>query len=75
MNRQTVQSSMIRSWAFDEAVGVLELEFTNGRVYQYADVPLFLAKGFEVAASKGQYFLSRIEDRYRSEEIHPKVVG
>ena len=69
MNRQPVESSMIRAWAFDAATAVLEIEFTNGRVYQYANVPEFLAKGFEVARSKGQFFLTRIDNRFPAEEV------
>ncbi len=69
MNRQPVNSSMIRAWAFDAAGGVLEIEFTNGRVYEYADVPEFLAKGFELASSKGHFFLTRIDNRFKAEEI------
>ncbi|MEO8677419.1 MAG: KTSC domain-containing protein [Vicinamibacterales bacterium] len=69
MERRAVQSSMIRSWAFDEPSGILELEFTNGRIYQYTNVPEFLAKGFDVAASKGQYFQSRIDGRYAAQEV------
>jgi hypothetical protein len=71
MVRQSVQSSMIKAWAFDSETGVMELEFTNGRIYQYADVPAFLARGFAAATSKGQFFLSRIDDRYNVEEVHP----
>jgi hypothetical protein len=61
---------MVKAWAFDAATDTLEIEFTNGRIYQYAGVPAFLAKGFEVAASKGQFFLSRIDGRFRAEEVH-----
>jgi hypothetical protein len=75
MERQAVQSSMIRSWAFDANAEVLELEFTNGRVYRYQGVPEFLARGFEVASSKGQFFLSRIGTRYPFEEVHSSAPG
>jgi hypothetical protein len=70
MNRQSVQSSMVKAWAFDPMTETLEIEFTNGRIYQYAGVPAFLAKGFELAASKGEFFMSRIDRRFRGEEIH-----
>jgi hypothetical protein len=72
MNRQPVLSSMIRAWAFDPASSVLEIEFQNGRIYEYREVPEFLARGFAAAQSKGQFFLSRIADRYTCEEISPE---
>jgi len=72
MNRQPVQSSMVKAWAFDDVTETLEIEFRNGRIYQYAGVPAFLAKGFDVAASKGQFFLSRIDGRFRAQEVQPQ---
>jgi hypothetical protein len=69
MNRVAVRSSMIRAWAFNDDTGVLELEFTNGRVYQYQGVPSFIAKGFEVSRSKGRFFLTRIDKRYPNQEV------
>ena len=69
MIRQSVSSEMIKTWAFDPASLILELEFHNGRVYRYVDVPEFLAKGFEVAQSKGRFFQTRIDGRFQAEEI------
>ncbi len=60
---------MIRAWAFDATRSVLEIEFQNGRIYEYRDVPEFLAKGFALAESKGHFFQSRIADRYKCEEV------
>lgn len=62
---------MIKAWAFDREANVMEIEFTNGRVYQYDGVPEFMAKGFELASSKGRFFQSRIVDRYVAREVHP----
>lgn len=70
MVRQQVNSAMIRAWAFDPTRKVLELEFMNGRIYQYSGFPTFLAKGFELAPSKGEFFLTRIDDRYEAAEVH-----
>jgi len=69
MNRQPVESSMIKAWAFDPLSLVLEIEFQNGRIYQYAEVPQFLAKGFEVARSKGEFFQKRIDGRFSADEV------
>jgi hypothetical protein len=53
MKRETVLSSAIRAVGFDPQSQTLEVEFTNGRVYRYFDVPEFLHRGFMVAQSKG----------------------
>lgn len=69
LRRQPVESSMIKSWSYDPSGSAMVIEFTNGRIYRYREVPEFLAKGFKVAESKGEYFLSRIDKRFPTEEI------
>jgi KTSC domain len=65
MDRIPITSSRIRSVRFDRASLTLEIEFTNGRVYQYLDVPEPVYLGLLKAASGGRYFLDRIRDTYR----------
>jgi hypothetical protein len=69
MQRQDVRSTMISSWGFDHAQQILEIEFTNRRVYQYANVPAFLARGLAAAGSKGAFFRSRIEGRFPAIDV------
>lgn len=69
MERQPVRSSVIRSVAYDEAAAVLEVEFPDGDVYRYFEFPEFLHRGLMLAASKGQFFNTRINGRYRFERI------
>jgi len=69
--RQSVTSSMILSVGYDNASGVLEIEFRRGpRVYRYFDVPEFLYRGLMAAPSKGKFFTTRIADRYRTECVN-----
>ncbi len=56
MNRQTVQSSKIRSVGYDRATKTLEIEFLGGGVFQYEHVPEYVFQNLMVAASKSQYF-------------------
>tara|TARA_R100000664_G_scaffold19812_1_gene28988 strand:+ start:730 stop:942 length:213 start_codon:yes stop_codon:yes gene_type:complete len=39
MNRDEVDSSMIKSLGYDAVESVLEVEFVRGGIYQYSDVP------------------------------------
>jgi hypothetical protein len=64
MKRTPVESSMIASVGYDEASRILEIEFNNGRVYQYADVPPEEYQGLMEADSHGRYFLAHIRDVY-----------
>ena len=69
MRREAVRSSAIQAIGYDLQNRILEIEFINGRVYRYFDVPEFLYRGFKVARSKGEYFNTRIDARFRNEEV------
>ena len=56
MVRQAVQSSSIASVGYDPVSRTLEVEFHNGHVYRYDDVPPDIADGLRQATSLGTYF-------------------
>lgn len=49
--------------------GTLEIEFKNGRVYRYKNVPKQLYYGMINAKSVGKYFRDYIKDRYEYERV------
>lgn len=55
MERETVASSTILSIGYDATIETLEVEFKNGGVYQYYNVPETVFKQFMEAGSKGQF--------------------
>jgi uncharacterized protein len=65
MKRQHVESSNIGSIGYDERSQTLEIEFLNGGVYQYFDVPANIYNSLMSAASHGQYFAQHIKGHYR----------
>ena len=65
MERVPVESSNIASIGFDEDTNTLEIEFRNGGVYQYFDVPFAVYDGLIEADSKGQYLAQQIKGQYR----------
>ena len=69
MQREIVKSTTIRSIGYDAATATLEIEFHRRGTYRYEDVPEFLYRGLMLAKSKGEFFNSRIADRYRHSEI------
>jgi hypothetical protein len=69
MDRRLIASSMIKSWGYDSGTSLLEIEFHNGRIYQYSEVSEFIARGLELAESKGQFFQSKIDGRYPTQEV------
>lgn len=64
MKRQSVQSSSIQSVGYDPAAHVLEVEFHNGNVYRYFDVPPLTYDEFIHARSLGRYLNFRIKERF-----------
>jgi hypothetical protein len=60
MQRTRVSSSNIASVGYDEVSRVLEVEFQDGRIYQYSDVPKSEYLGLMNAASHGKYLNEHI---------------
>ena len=65
MKRTPVQSSNIASIGYDQESQTLEIEFHNGRVYQYFDVPHGQHSAMMSAGSHGSYFHDNIKGYYR----------
>jgi KTSC domain-containing protein len=64
MNRQPVYSSNVTSIGYDPQSQTLEVEFQNGAVYQYYNVPSALYGAFIEAPSKGQFLHANIRNQY-----------
>jgi hypothetical protein len=69
MEREAVVSSNIASVGYDEANCILEVEFKNGSVYEYFDVPEHLYREFREAGSLGTFLNSHIRSRYRYQRV------
>lgn len=68
MNRVPISSSNLASVGYDPAGQVLEIEFLNGSIYQYFNVPSHIHSGLMAASSHGSYFDAYIKKggyRYR----------
>ena len=69
MKRESVTSSSIASIGYDESSETLEIEFLNGNVYQYFDVPKRDYDGLMSASSNGQYLNQNIKGNYRFSKV------
>lgn len=65
MQRVPVSSSHIVSIGYEVATSTLEIEFKDGRIYQYFDVPEHIHDGLMGAASHGEYLSANIKGVYR----------
>jgi chromosome partitioning protein len=67
--RLPVSSSNIVSVGYSGAAFILEVEFVNGRVYQYLDVPLAHYVGIMRAESPGRYLNEYVKPTYDYVEL------
>ena len=72
MDREPVESRLIRSVGFDPTASILEVELLEaGRVYRYFDVPYSAFEELMGAESKGAYFNEHVRDMFAYEEDEP----
>ena len=69
MNRQTVSSSNIHSIGYDVKFQILEIEFQDGGIYQYFNIPESIYNALMSASSYGSYFHRYIKDQYQWTKI------
>lgn len=69
MQRTAVTSSQIKSIGYDPATNTLEVEFTNGSVYQYADVPAETHRALMGAESIGRYFQKNVKSKFKFQRM------
>lgn len=64
MERQKVSSSSLIGVGYDAARAVLQLEFTNGHVYEYYFVPRGVYQALLESDSKGRFVNARIRSAF-----------
>ncbi|WP_300579095.1 KTSC domain-containing protein [Phenylobacterium sp.] len=69
MERQSVKSSNLKSIGYDAADETLEVEFKNGTVYHYYNVPHSIHESLMSATSHGSYLNDHVKNRYKYRRI------
>src|SRR6266513_2208447 len=64
--RQPVQSTAVAAVGYSKRHHILEIEFVNGAIYRYLDVPLSVHRDLMSAESKARFYDSKIRKHYRS---------
>lgn len=72
LRRQTVDSSAIGTIGYSKRLHALEIEFVNGAIYRYFDVPSSLYRKLMAAESKARFYDNNIRGRYRSVHVKPR---
>ena len=64
MRITAVESTTLVTVSYDDAQGLLQLEFCSKAVYQYFSVPAAVHQSLLDASSKGRYFNQAIRGRF-----------
>lgn len=69
MQREQVRSSQIRSVGYDVNDEILDIEFNNGSIYRYYDVPQRIHTELMNSHSVGAFFNKLIKSEYEYERL------
>jgi hypothetical protein len=69
MQRKRVNSSKIRSVGYDEATRALEVEMSNGQVFQYSGVYPEVYRRFMAAPNPTSFFDDKIAEEYTAKRV------
>jgi hypothetical protein len=72
ISRQPVESSAIAKIGYSKHRHILEIEFLNGAVYRYLDVPATIYRNLMSAESKARFYDLNIRRHYRSVLVRPR---
>jgi hypothetical protein len=69
MDRKRVNSSKLRSVGYDEQSRTLEVEMSNGQVYQYTGVYPEVHRRFMAAPNPTSFFDDKIAEEYTAKRV------
>lgn len=69
MERKRVNSSRVRSVGYDERNQLLEVELSNGTVYQYSKVSPEVHRRFMAAPNPTSYYDDQIAEEYTARRV------
>jgi len=72
VSRHPVTSSQIKSVGYHYAMNMMVIEFMDGSVYVYEDVPYDIYETLVAYKSPGTYFHKRIRDQFNTIKVEDK---
>ena len=69
VDRQPVKSRILRSVGYNDSAKILEIEFQNGQIYQFSDVPPKVYADLMRSGEIGKYFSEKIRPRFQSKQV------
>ena len=66
IRREKLSSTALAAAGYSKRLHIMEIEFNNGAIYRYLDVPVAVYRDFQSAESKARYYDWNIKGHYRS---------
>jgi hypothetical protein len=71
--RESVTSRCIVAIGYSHRRQILEIEFANGAIYRYLEVPVSVHRELMSRDSKARFYNESIRGKYRSVHVRPRV--
>ena len=72
--RQPVHSHALAAVGYSRRLHALEIEFVNGAVYRYRNVPPEIYRDLLEASSKAQFYDANVRGRFPSVHVKPRRI-
>ena len=73
IKRVPIESKAIAAVGYSKRLHALEIEFRNGAIYRYLDVPRSIHKGLMNAPSRARFYHKNIRGKYRVVHVRPRA--
>lgn len=73
IKRVPVESKALAAIGYSKRLRALEIEFRNGAIYRYLDVPRAVHKGMMNAPSKARFYHENIRGKYRALNVRRRA--
>jgi KTSC domain len=69
MNRKPLSSGKLKTAGYDESARVMEIEFTNGDVYEYKGVSREIYRQLMASPSPSSFFEDKIDEQFSGKRL------
>src|SRR4051812_15006605 len=73
IHRQPVDSSAVAAVGYSKRLHALEIEFRDGLIYRYTDVPLNVYHDLIAADSKARFYNLNVKGKYHCLRVRPRT--
>jgi len=74
IQRQPVESSALATVGYSKHLRALEIEFRDGLIYRYLEVPPPVYRQLLSAESKARFYNKQVRGKYRCLRVRPKRI-